>query len=68
ILFRVFCNTICPSDLRLSVQDYYMSLQQWKKNKAAQRLSSRHIPQNLSVNADMPYLTDCNAEAGAVLS
>uniref|UniRef100_A0A8C2L1J3 Phospholipid-transporting ATPase n=1 Tax=Cyprinus carpio TaxID=7962 RepID=A0A8C2L1J3_CYPCA len=53
---------------RLSAQDYSMSLRQWKENKAAQRLSSRHVPQNLSVNADMPHLTDCIAEAGAVLS
>uniref|UniRef100_A0A8C1ZIM6 Phospholipid-transporting ATPase n=1 Tax=Cyprinus carpio TaxID=7962 RepID=A0A8C1ZIM6_CYPCA len=75
ILCRTFCNTICPSDLvraqkmeRLSAQDYSMSLRQWKENKAAQRLSSRHVPQNLSVNADMPHLTDCIAEAGAVLS
>uniref|UniRef100_A0A671SL59 Phospholipid-transporting ATPase n=1 Tax=Sinocyclocheilus anshuiensis TaxID=1608454 RepID=A0A671SL59_9TELE len=75
ILCRAFCSTICPSDLvraqkmeRLSAQDYYMSLRQWKENKAAQRLSSRHVPQNLSVNADMPHLTECIAEAGAVLS
>uniref|UniRef100_A0A9J7Z3E3 Phospholipid-transporting ATPase n=1 Tax=Cyprinus carpio carpio TaxID=630221 RepID=A0A9J7Z3E3_CYPCA len=75
ILCRTFCNTICPSDLvraqkmeRLSAQDYSTSLRQWKENKAAQRLSSRHVPQNLSVNADMPHLTDCIAEAGAVLS
>ncbi|XP_073690210.1 phospholipid-transporting ATPase VD isoform X2 [Garra rufa] len=75
ILFHVFCNTICPSDLaraqkmeRLSAQDYCTSLQQWKKNKAAQRLPSRHVPQNLSVNADEPHLTDCNAEAGTILS
>uniref|UniRef100_A0A8C1A3U7 Phospholipid-transporting ATPase n=1 Tax=Cyprinus carpio carpio TaxID=630221 RepID=A0A8C1A3U7_CYPCA len=53
---------------RLSAQDYSTSLRQWKENKAAQRLSSRHVPQNLSVNADMPHLTDCIAEAGAVLS
>uniref|UniRef100_A0A8C2H830 Phospholipid-transporting ATPase n=1 Tax=Cyprinus carpio TaxID=7962 RepID=A0A8C2H830_CYPCA len=38
------------------------------ENKAAQRLSSRHVPQNFSVNADMPHLTDCIAEAGTVLS
>uniref|UniRef100_A0A9J7ZP14 Phospholipid-transporting ATPase n=1 Tax=Cyprinus carpio carpio TaxID=630221 RepID=A0A9J7ZP14_CYPCA len=75
ILVRAFCNTICPSDLvraqkmeRLSAQDYSMSLRQWKENKAAQRLSSRHVPQNFSVNADMPHLTDCIAEAGTVLS
>uniref|UniRef100_A0A672MMW1 Phospholipid-transporting ATPase n=1 Tax=Sinocyclocheilus grahami TaxID=75366 RepID=A0A672MMW1_SINGR len=75
ILFRAFCNAICPSDLvraqkmeRLSAQDYSMSLRQWKENKAAQRLSSRHVPRNLSVNADMPHLTDCISEAGAVLS
>ncbi|XP_058651191.1 probable phospholipid-transporting ATPase VD [Onychostoma macrolepis] len=75
ILCRAFCNTICPSDLvraqkmeRLSAQDYFMSLRQWKENKAAQRPSSRHVPQNLSVNVDMPHLTDCIAEAGAVLS
>lgn len=53
---------------RLSAQDYSTSLRQWKENKAAQRLSSRHIPQNLSVNADMPHLTDRITEAGAVLS
>ncbi|XP_043111490.1 probable phospholipid-transporting ATPase VD isoform X2 [Puntigrus tetrazona] len=75
ILCRAFCNTICPSDLvraqkmeRLSAQDYSMSLQQWKHNRVSQRLSSRRVPQNLSVNADMPHLTDCIAEAGAVLS
>ncbi|KAK2896579.1 hypothetical protein Q8A67_011067 [Cirrhinus molitorella] len=75
IMFRVFCNSICPSDLvraqkmeRLPPRDYYASLQQWKENKAAQRLSSRHVPQNLSVNADVPHLIDCNAEVGAVLS
>lgn len=71
ILFRAFCNSVCPSDLvraqkmeRLSAQDYSSSLRQWRENKAAQR----HIPQNLSVNADMPHLTDCIAEQGAVLS
>ncbi|ROK15855.1 putative phospholipid-transporting ATPase VD [Anabarilius grahami] len=71
ILFRAFCNTVCPSDLvraqkmeRLSAQDYSSSLRQWRENKAAQK----HVPQNLSVNADMPYLTDCIAEQGAVLS
>uniref|UniRef100_A0A672SBU7 Phospholipid-transporting ATPase n=1 Tax=Sinocyclocheilus grahami TaxID=75366 RepID=A0A672SBU7_SINGR len=75
ILCRAFRSTICPSDLvraqkmeRLSAQDYSTSLRQWKENKAAQRLSSRHVPQNLSVNADMPHLTECIAEAGAVLS
>ncbi len=75
ILCRAFCNTICPSDLvraqkmeRLSAQDYSTSFRQWKENKAAQRLSSRHVPQNLSVNADMSHSTDCIAEAGAVLS
>uniref|UniRef100_A0A673LEE3 Phospholipid-transporting ATPase n=1 Tax=Sinocyclocheilus rhinocerous TaxID=307959 RepID=A0A673LEE3_9TELE len=75
ILCRAFCSTICPSDLVraqkmeiLSAQDYSTSLRQWKENKAAQRLSSRHVPQNLSVNADMPHLTECIAEAGAVLS
>ncbi|KAK7148779.1 hypothetical protein R3I93_012961 [Phoxinus phoxinus] len=71
ILFRAFCNTIIPSDLvraqkmeRLSAQDYYSSLQKWRENKAAQR----HVPQNLSVNADMPHLTDRIAGPGAVLS
>lgn len=71
ILFRAFCNTVCPSDLvraqkmeRLSAQDYSSSLRQWRESTAAQR----HVPQNLSVNADMPYLTDCIAEQGAVLS
>uniref|UniRef100_A0A8C2DF44 Phospholipid-transporting ATPase n=1 Tax=Cyprinus carpio TaxID=7962 RepID=A0A8C2DF44_CYPCA len=42
--------------------------QNFIENKAAQRLSSRHVPQNFSVNADMPHLTDCIAEAGTVLS
>ncbi|XP_077093526.1 phospholipid-transporting ATPase VD isoform X2 [Siphateles boraxobius] len=71
ILFRAFCNTIFPSDLvraqkmeRLSAQDYSSSLQKWRENKAAQR----HVPQNLSVNADMPHLKDCIAERGTVLS
>ncbi|XP_051772106.1 probable phospholipid-transporting ATPase VD isoform X1 [Ctenopharyngodon idella] len=71
ILFRAFCNTVCPTDLvraqkmeRLSAQDYSSSLRQWRENKAAQR----RVPQNLSVNADMPHLTDCFAEQGAVLS
>ncbi|XP_039527793.1 probable phospholipid-transporting ATPase VD isoform X3 [Pimephales promelas] len=65
ILFRAFCNTIFPSDLvkaqkmeRLSAQDYFSSLKKWRENKAAQK----PVPQNLSVNADMPHLTDCIAE------
>ncbi|XP_005156631.2 phospholipid-transporting ATPase VD isoform X1 [Danio rerio] len=75
MLSRAFSNTICPSDLvkaqkieRLSAQDYSSSLQKWKENKATQRVSSRPVPQNLSVNADIPSLTECAAEGGAVLS
>lgn len=71
ILFRAFCNTVFPSDLmraqkmeKLSAQDYSSSIRQWRENKAAQR----HVPQNLSVNADTPHLTDCIAEQGSVLS
>lgn len=70
ILFRAFCNTIFPSDLvraqkmeRFSAQEYSSSLQKWRENKA-----QRHVPQSLSVNADMPHLTDCIAEPGTVLS
>ncbi|XP_056326707.1 probable phospholipid-transporting ATPase VD [Danio aesculapii] len=75
MMSRAFSNSICPSDLvkaqkieRLSAQDYSSSLQKWKENKAAQSLSSRPVPQNLSVNADIPSLIECAAEAGAVLS
>uniref|UniRef100_A0A9J7XBU0 Phospholipid-transporting ATPase n=2 Tax=Cyprinus carpio TaxID=7962 RepID=A0A9J7XBU0_CYPCA len=62
---------VCGLTTVLALLPRYYTLEQchrWKENKAAQRLSSRHVPQNLSVNADMPHLTDCIAEAGAVLS
>ncbi|XP_051504011.1 phospholipid-transporting ATPase VD-like isoform X3 [Myxocyprinus asiaticus] len=67
ILFHAFCNTIYPSDLvraqkieKFPSEEYYSCVRQWRENKAAQKLSLRHIPQSLSVNACIP-------EAGAVL-
>ncbi|XP_051508144.1 phospholipid-transporting ATPase VD-like isoform X1 [Myxocyprinus asiaticus] len=75
MLLRVFCNTFCPSDLvraqkmeKLPPEDYFSRVRQWRDNKATKKLSPRHIPQSLTVNADAPNLTDCIPEAGAVLS
>ncbi|KAI7805614.1 putative phospholipid-transporting ATPase VD [Triplophysa rosa] len=69
ILLRVICNSTCPYDLvkaqkieRLPPVDYCSSVKQWKESRAAGKLSTRNIPQNLSVNAD-----NCITEAGAVV-
>ncbi|XP_073729220.1 phospholipid-transporting ATPase VD isoform X2 [Misgurnus anguillicaudatus] len=75
ILFRAICNTVCPSDLVkaqkieiLPPEDYCASVKQWKETKAAGEAPPKNILQSLSMNADVPNLTDCIQEAGAVVS
>lgn len=75
ILFRAICNTVCPSDLVkaqkieiLPPEAYCSSIKQWKETKAAGEPSPKNILHSFSMNADVPNLTDCIQEAGAVVS
>ncbi|XP_072533873.1 phospholipid-transporting ATPase VD isoform X2 [Salminus brasiliensis] len=76
ILFRALCNSICPSDLvkaqkldKSVLEQYWATIHQWKeKRPVRQKLNSKHNPQTLSVNADIPDSVDCTLEAGAVPS
>ncbi|XP_056617392.1 LOW QUALITY PROTEIN: probable phospholipid-transporting ATPase VD [Triplophysa dalaica] len=75
ILLRVIFNSTCPYDLvkaqkieRLPPMEYCSSVKQWKESRAAGKRSTRNIPVNLSVNAEVPSLTDCITEEGAVVS
>uniref|UniRef100_A0AAR2JAQ3 Phospholipid-transporting ATPase n=1 Tax=Pygocentrus nattereri TaxID=42514 RepID=A0AAR2JAQ3_PYGNA len=76
VLCRALLNSICPSDLvkaqkldRSLLEQYWATIHQWKENKLdRQKLKSKHVPQTLSVNADVPHSVDCSQEPISVLS
>ncbi|XP_036429795.1 LOW QUALITY PROTEIN: probable phospholipid-transporting ATPase VD [Colossoma macropomum] len=75
VLCRALLNSICPSDLvkaqkldKSVLEQYWATIHQWKENKPDSQKASNHVPQTLSVNADVPHSVDCSQEAVSVLS
>ncbi|KAL6487379.1 hypothetical protein MHYP_G00040050 [Metynnis hypsauchen] len=76
VLCRALLNSICPSDLvkaqkldRSVLEQYWATIHEWKENKPdRQKLKSKHVPQTLNVNADVPHSVECSQEPISVLS